>query len=426
MPGTLRATHLLLAAFVGAGAVACVSILGDFDSGGNAGADASTPADAGPGDAVGAGDSNGDGGTGGDGALPPCSAPSKICGEQCVDIATSGANCGACGHGCGQGDAGCSQGLCQPMTVITDGPIVAFAIDTGKIFAQIEYDGGTGAIDECAVTGCAPLTHVIPTATDFSFLYDVGITASGGYLAVQSGEGNEPLEACSENGCGSFVNISGGADLNTWAVSGAYVAYSINGSRGDYIKVAQLTSGAATTLWTNGSVSGGGAAAGNPFALDGTDFAFASTATDGGTSLNTCSFASNCATPIVATTSVPDKVDVYDGVLYLTNVGGSGAAASVSTCPVAGCSSPTTFVTFQQNEQLVQTAVDSSGFYWRDAVGNISMCPLTGCSLAGISVTTSGSDPAASAFAVYDGFVYFVGTGANNDTVYAIAEPVVP
>jgi hypothetical protein len=54
------------------------------------------------------------------------------------------------------------------------------------------------------------------------------------------------------------------------------------------------------------------------------------------------------------------------------------------------------------------------------------MCPLTGCSRAGISVTTSGSDPAAWAFAVYDGFVYFVATGATNDTVYAIAEPVVP
>ncbi len=277
------------------------------------------------------------------------------------------------------------------------------------------------------MTGCAPLTHVIPTASDFDVLYDIGITAAGGYLGVQAGMGNEPLEACSEAGCSTFVNISGGDDLNTWAVSGSYVGYSINGSRSHFIYAAQVTNGASTTLWMSGSDDGTAAQALNPFALDGTDFVYQSLELDAGAALMACKFADDCAAPAYVTPSVPDLVNVYGGTIYLVHVGAKGVA-SIATCPVTGCvaTGPTPFVGLQAGAVIIQTAIDSSGIYWLDNVGNISMCPLAGCNQAGISVTTTGSDLAAAMFAVADGFVYFVGTGTNNTTVYRIAVPGVP
>lgn len=43
---------------------------------------------------------------------PTCAAPKKLCGADCVDPQSNGANCGTCGHACATGEV-CSAGACK-------------------------------------------------------------------------------------------------------------------------------------------------------------------------------------------------------------------------------------------------------------------------------------------------------------------------
>ena len=73
----------------------------------------------------------GQGGTGGQGGAPdPCAAcPGSCCDGACVDLATSGAHCGQCGHDC-EGGA-CQASVCMPV-VVGSGHLVG--IDEDEIF----------------------------------------------------------------------------------------------------------------------------------------------------------------------------------------------------------------------------------------------------------------------------------------------------
>jgi hypothetical protein len=378
-----------------------------FDAGHDAGFDAGH--DAGPKDA-------------GVDTGPTCAAPSVLCSGICVSTATSGANCGACGHSCGDGTLACAAGICQPVPVFTGSPVVGLAIDNGNIFVHVETASSSG-IDECAVGGCASATHL--TTSTNSGLYNPPVTAAGGHLGVTfAATGADALALCAESSC-SFITLVPGpgeaADVKGWVASGTYLAYDEATAFGEVVVANQLAAdGGATEIFVQGSgAPDNSPRAAGPLALDGTSFAFVLKPSSGSPSVEACSIASKCATPQAITTEIPTYLNVLNGTLYMA--GAPPNAQTVTTCPVTGCAALTSFVT--SSAPIEQTAVDSSGFYWLDSAGSIWTCPLGGCKLTGINVLNATTERAASVFAVYNGFVYFAGTGSSNTTVYKVAVP---
>ncbi len=358
---------------------------------------------------------------------PDCSAPLTACSGQCVNVVTSGQNCGACSHACGNPadpDMSCTQGQCAPVVVMTDGPaIVGLGVDQGNVFTNVIYDGGNGGIDECAASACV-IDHLLSSPLVLNS-FNQRITTSGGILAVQSELGNEPLEWCTESNC--TLQPLATSDLNTWTASGNLFASSIYGSRNDWINIVRIADGGTQAVTMAGGTGMGTSAADTPMALDDTNFVYEYFALDASApTIAACTIAAGCAdgnlTFISAT--IPSALDVFDGTVYMTQYGTPATGSSVSTCAVTGCATPTTLITNTAPDLIKQTAVDASGFYWLGSSGSIWRCKTGGCGHTGVTVTNVGAgDPPASMFVLSDGFVYFV-NASDATKVYRIAEPL--
>jgi hypothetical protein len=340
-----------------------------------------------------------------------------------VNPITSGSSCGACNHSCGNGEMGCSQGQCSPVSVITDGPsILGFGVDQGSIFVHVEYDSGTGGIDQCAVGACI-IQHIVSGPNDPN-TFNGPITATGSYIAIQSNLGNEPFEYCPESNC-TFTVISS-SDLNTWVAYGNTFISSLYGSRADFFSVFQLTDAGITHLFNQGNAGGMGSQADTPMALDDTHYVFSYYAADAGqhvVAAGPLDGGGQDSNLTVLTSNVPNFLNVLNGVVYLTTTSTTTSSSSVTTCPVTGCTAPANLVSNTYPTTIVETAIDPSGFYWLNSQGAIWKCKAGGCNGTGVAVTQPGQgDPQATQFVLNGGFVYFLSTDAK--TIWRIAEPL--
>src|SRR4051812_11627234 len=73
------------------------------------------------------------------------------CNGSCVDVATSGTNCGKCGHDCG--GATCTAGACQPGIVVDTLAYPVFDVDATNVYfnkgSQSQFD-----LESCPSSGC--------------------------------------------------------------------------------------------------------------------------------------------------------------------------------------------------------------------------------------------------------------------------------
>jgi hypothetical protein len=347
-----------------------------------------------------------------DGATLDCGALAA-CGAQCVSLATSEGNCGACGHSCGTGDASCVASACQPVLLFADTPITGLAVDQGKVYVEVTFDGGgynVLGVDDCPTSGCTSPTQLLaPDASTDSLLL-----ANAGFLETlkQQGE-SEDVQVISETSLATV--FSGGSDQLSGVVAQAgIVLIGEEFNNGEGITVVILGDGGVASSYAlaggNGFKVPGTSA---PFGTDGKTIVFAYEI-DGGSALSAIPVGDASAPITQVSAQVPSQVNVYGGQAYLTSGG------TVTTCPLTGCTgAPAPFVTLPL-ATIVATAVDASGLYWIDSTGAIGMCPLTGCPSGAVSVVKGL--PAAS-LVLYDGFVYFYGVGSNATNVYKVAEP---
>ena len=177
-------------------AVACSSLLGDFEVRSQDATDASTTPETGPlpdGGPIPEGGPNPDGGP-----LPTCEAPSVRCGVKCVDLTKNGQSCGRCGHDCGGG--ACEASVCKAVK-IADGPtaIVSIALDANEVFYTSKV-----SVLACPKSGCTAsvLPRTVATMGDETFAISIatGTVAFQAALAAPTGP-SIGVYACPSAGC---------------------------------------------------------------------------------------------------------------------------------------------------------------------------------------------------------------------------------
>ncbi len=95
-----------------------------------------------------------------DGSLA-CTSPQVACGNACVEVATSGDNCGRCGHTCG--GAKCSDGICQPQVVRAGLPSnINVVVGKGGVF----FTNGK-SVETCPLTGCVVAPVKVATFVNY-------------------------------------------------------------------------------------------------------------------------------------------------------------------------------------------------------------------------------------------------------------------
>jgi hypothetical protein len=309
----------------------------------------------------------------------------------------------------------CSGDVSQLGAAVVEGgdTIVGLSVTEGQIFVQF-IDGTTsppspsagGGIDQFTTTG-AFVARIFAETTDEGIALNPPIAVSNGYVVAQSGLGYEPVEECSISSCAFSKVANQGADVASWVVGGGALAIAyVNDIPAVSIQTLGSATGARITGPTFSSYPRG------PVATDGNDFVYV----DAPGAVTSCTVASGCASPITITASLPDLVNVFEGVIYLSTTGPD--VDTVTTCPADGACTPSPYLTTPSH--MSQTAVDSSGFYWLDVNGTVWTAPLYApAPVSPVQVATG-----VSLFAVEgDGFVYYVGTGANNGTVYQVPNP---
>ncbi len=143
------------------------------------------------------------------GGTVTCSAPTVLCGSDCVDTSSDAANCGACGRACAAGQA-CRTGAC---TTVTTGPNYARTVPPSSVtFTE--------------VCGMAGATRVLTSTDDGSVFAPLPFTFNFW---------GAPLPA------GRMVNISSNGFLSLDGVA--------SNSLGDTIPSSSTPNGVVATFW---------------------------------------------------------------------------------------------------------------------------------------------------------------------------------
>lgn len=355
--------------------------------------------------------------------VPSCGTQS-ICGDACVDLQTSAANCGKCGHSCGAGS--CVAGACQAITVATFTSVVGIAASPKGIVIAADSE-----IDLCAKPeGCTAATSLTPIKSGISQLNSVTVATTGTTsTAFWSGnEGDyEVVYSCPVDGCPaglantveSVVNdqigrVVAGPNTVLWTRENYYGPYSTkctpptcatndpvrpkpttgpyyldntaNPSHETTVPSTVFSVGATKTIWATGGLYN-----------------------DGNKQLRYCTYGTSCATP----------AEISRGQFYGTKAltyfnGNHYVAIGNSTNPTgdvigsisdASPSTPTPLVGDAMG--ITAIAVDASGIYWvNGTTGRVAKCAtLTGCMGSGETLATG--ETGAKDIAVDDKYVYW-------------------
>lgn len=447
MPGgcLLFAPKRIASAFAGVSILAallldCNAILGDFEVG-RAGVSESASDGATGGSDGGRSDSSPDAATNAgaaydaaadaaaDGALdsaadagPTCPGGETYCGGSCVNLLTAPGDCGACSHACTletmYGSSSCQNGVCSPVELIgyVGEQFVGVAADDGLVFVHVDQADGGSTISACAADSCDSLTTFQSDSNGAANT----MLGAGGVVAWWSQL--EGFWANDDGGASSATPHYGlGAGLRTMSLGGGNVGYLWFDDFGNQLTVVA----AAGYNWT-ASYDGGTITA--PISMDSANAVFQLSVADGGGAIETCSIASGCtsAVPIGPPTAFADVLTPYAylGLPAPSSADAGPTIAYVSLTPPADAGPPLVLTRLAPTVSLVQTAIDSTGFYWLDSAGNISMCPIppSTCPAGGVAVVRGSTGSVASQFAVSKGAVFYL-TASSPSIVFEAPPP---
>ena len=330
-----------------------------------------------------------------------------------ANVATSGENCGVCGHSCGGGM--CSLGVCQATTLAGVTAATSISVDATRI-----YFTSSTKILACPKSGCV----LAPTQLD-----DMGM---GGYSTwavnvtngnlffmsapTQAGTEHDDLFECPLTGCPSPAPIIGVAmpyGVNYLANAGDDVYWSDSQANKTFRRVCPANSGVCDTtvppVVVLNDYLGPDALAGSA----GTEFYFVNTLGLQKCPYTGCPGTPAVPTPTVLTATIPTGVVAYGGLLYLQfgdvmhTLNGA-----IRTCTPANCDAQTPKNFIANRDPISALTVDAQGVYWIEDA-NIYSCPRTGC-IGGPRLLASGLVPTATPgfnahpIVTDDAFVYWI------------------
>lgn len=379
----LLAASLLMAAGCSSG----LDKLGAAHDGGAAGTDSG-----GTGGTAGTSGAAGTSGSGGSaGALLTCEGGAVVdCAGKCIDLATSGANCGVCGHDCGGGK--CDKGVCQPMVVVDNLTKPVFDVDATELYYG---DSAGNTILACPKGGCALQPKQLAQTGALYASDAAGILMISGknfaFVADQASHVARPtLFVCDVEGCSpspSYVFYGGLiVPAGSYAASGQDWYWVIGTSLShENCTDGTCSTGAAEIMFDFGTSL-------DTIALgtDGTNVYFVSpsaTTATAADALESCPMTGTCKpTVLYSAAHGVEATSVYGKQIYMLLPGGQGGYPNgvIETCPTSGACTPVKFIDKQPHPTLM--TVDSSGVYWFDydpapggAPSQIVTCPLSGC-----------------------------------------------
>jgi hypothetical protein len=352
-------------------------------------------------------------------AMPPCPGGETYCSGSCVNLLTAPGDCGGCGHACTlqtmYGSSTCQSGVCSPVELIgyVGDQFVGVAADEGHVFVHVNQPDGGSSISECAAASCDSLE---PFESDTNTAAAT-LLASGGIVAWWSQLNG--FWANDDGGAAAATPHYGlGAGLRTMSGGGGNVGYLWFNDFGNHLTVVAAGGFNWTASYDGGTIN-------SPISLDSANAVFQVTVADGGGSVQTCSIASGCTSPVPIGPPTP-----FAGVLTPNAYLGLPAPPAVDAGPTIAYVSltppeepPVVLTRLAPTASLVQTAIDSTGFYWLDSAGNISMCPIppATCPTSGVPVVRGATGSVANQFAVSNGSVFYI-TTSSPSVVYE-AEP---
>ena len=313
---------------------------------------------------------------------PACDATS--CNGSCVDLQTSGTNCGACGHDCL--GATCTAGKCATTVLITgESRPYDLAADTGTLFWT---DQGSGQVATCSVSNC-PNTRV--TLASSKEPDDIAIDATNVYWSDSTAgpDGGPPGGAvyeCARAGCNKtatpLATTQAGIDGITTANGVVYWSSSTG------VMSCPATGCTTPTVFLAHST--------DDLAVVGQTFFAAAYSHVYACALPSC-------TGLVTIPSSGAEGVASDGTtIFFTSTNGG-----VYDCPVTGCATASAFAASPYPGDVV---TDGKNVYWVDENNGAGYtCPVAGCNGSPVAMATGMSGP--KGVALDDKRVYFADTG---------------
>ncbi len=367
-------------------------------------------------DASSDGTTTSDGASSGDASSGDGGCSGTTCGSAaCVDLATSSANCGGCGHDCGGG--ACTAGVCQPVALAKNlGSPANLATLLGGLFVTVYDDGHVLRIDQGdgGVTTIKPnVVHpwgIAPGPGGVNGLIHFGEANGGGAAGVWeaicdlSGCGNAAPPTTSEDFVRGLVDDGSGNVFWTDETgdAGARIRYH-NFNKGTLIDVTTGEPGAYGILYAGFNSNG---------------YLFFTRREVAGRvrqvrrdGVNSVDYITNLVSPEGLTADID--------TLWVADTGGN----RIASCPlVAGCSlSAATFAPASHPHTVV---VDADTVYWTNGEnpgGSIQSCPKKGCPAGGPTTLVSGqANPLG--LLVDKSYVYFT-TSVPGGAVYRVRKP---
>lgn len=334
---------------------ACVGESANIGVPTNAGDDAATPlpgdgdGDAAPGDDAGGAD-----------AATSCDEGRVACGGSCVELASSGENCGACGRSCGGG--ACRAGTCESAVVRSDiADLHDFDVSGGKL-----YFTAADKVFSCDVGSCQGTptqlaamvtwpTNAISVEKDFFFF--------GG--SPNQNTQRDAVYRCPVAGCANPPSSVANGGLNglssfTTAAGSLFADFA-----GQGIKWIDCTGNECTNRGSLVSSDFGA------YAADDKNLYFADE--NGGGSVLTSAPLTNPTAKTVVTTgrSVAGAIVPTSKTLYFIGPGTVSGGHGVYGCAKTGCSSVTTLI--RGSDPVAHLVADDAGVFWAGS-GKIFTC----------------------------------------------------
>ncbi len=327
----------------------------------------------------------------------------SVCGGSCVDTTSSADHCGTCGHSCGGGK--CSGSVCVPVLVASNvAKPLGVAVAGGSAFWI-----RNGAIERCAVTGCAGAPALVTADVV------VGAQQPGGTTIVTDGNqvawiatGNASGNGRDVFQCGVAGCSSGFSPKTSTGLTDAPTQIAVQGST---LFAAQLTGaerqGPLSTLALTGLGLGSDVPTG--IAADANNVYVAGVA-QSAAGVDRCTRAGNgpCTNP----------ARLFVGATYIAAGGGVVLATSsdgIKVCAATGCGGSATVV-MPSDKNAAAIAASSAFGAWVNsgstttADGTVRVCALPACA-SPRTVATGQEQPVSVTIA--DGFVYWANMGVG-------------
>ena len=302
-------------------------------------------------------------------AKPPVVCPPGLtnCSDVCVDVGTSAANCGGCGHDCQGGT--CSEGVCQPVSLGTTAALDHpgdIQIDSTNIYFTFGWGTNQSGLGKLPLAGGTPT----PIVTGKSWINRL---VSNSTSLFWSEYGSQP----GANGSVSTIAKTGGASTSlagnlayptSLAVDATHVYYA---AQGWLIARAPISGGTPETLFTTS-----GAYDAFDITIDAANIYFSLTGKAG--SIQKVPLTGGTASVLATNANYPYSIAANSTHVYWADIGTAPTYAdgTINRVPIVGGKVEVLAVAQCQPEAV---RVDASYVYWVTACGGtVARAPLAG------------------------------------------------